>query len=111
MSNQPGEVAFSQPKLPAISESRNLVSQPVVTTSAVSSDCKDPEEPVVSRLKSNGELENDDVRILLQQVTRSFVSALQQNTKKSWCHLNEVLEIVKPYAHFLTGAPEIIPVT
>ena len=107
MSNQPGELAFSQPKLPAISESRNLVSQPVVTTSAVTSDCKDPEEPVFSRLKSNGELENDDVRILLQQVTRSFVSALQQNTKKSWCHLSEVLEIVKPYAHFLTGAPEI----
>lgn len=107
MSNQPGEIAFSQPKLPAIGESRNLVSQNVVTTSAVSSEFKDLEEPVFSRLKSNGELENDDVRILLQQVTRSFVSALQQNTKKSWCHLSEVLEIVKPYAHFLTGAPEI----
>lgn len=107
MSNQPGEVAFSQPKLPAISESRNLVSQPVVTSSAVFSDAKDPERPILSRLKSNGELENDDVRILLQQVSRSFVSALQQNTKQSWSHLTEVLEIVKPYAHFLTGAPEI----
>lgn len=107
MSNQPGEVAFSQPKLPAISESRNLVSQPVVTTSAVLSDAKDPERPTLSRLRSNDELENDDVRILLQQVSRSFVSALQQNTKQSWCCLCEVLEIVKPYAHFLTGAPEI----
>ena len=107
MPNQPGEVAFSQPKLPAISESRNLVSQPVVTTSAVLSDAKDPERPTLSRLRSNDELENDDVRILLQQVSRSFVSALQQNTKQSWCCLCEVLEIVKPYAHFLTGAPEI----
>ena len=107
MSNQPGEVAFSQPKLPAISESRNLVSQPVVTTSTILSGSNDPERPNLSRLKSNGELENDDVRILLQQLSRSFVSALQQNTKQSWCHLSEVLEIVKPYAHFLTGAPEI----
>ena len=108
MSNQSGEVAFSQPKLPAISESRNLVSQPVVTTSAVLSDANDPERPTLSQLRSNNELENDDVRILLQQVSRSFVSALQQHTKQSWCCLCEVLEIVKPYAHFLTGAPEII---
>ena len=107
MSNQPGEVAFSQSKLPAISESKNLVSQPLVTTSAVFSGAKEPERPILSGLKSNGELENDDVRILLQQVSRSFVSALQQNTQQSWCHLTEVLEIVKPYAHFLTGAPEI----
>lgn len=107
MANQPGEVAFSQPKLPVISESRNLVSQPVVTTSADLSDVKDPERPTLSRLKSNDELENDDVRILLRQVSRSFVSALQQNTKQSWCHLSDVLKIVKPYAHFLTGAPEI----
>ena len=107
MSNQPCEVAFSQPKLPAISESRNLVSQPVATTSAVFSSVDDPETPVLSGLKNNVELESDDVRILLQQVSRSFVSALQQNTKQSWCHLSEVLEIVKPYAHFLTGSPEI----
>lgn len=107
MANQPGEVAFSQPKLPVISESRNLVSQPVVTTSADLSDVKDPERSTLSRLKSNDELENNDVRILLRQVSRSFVSALQQNTKQSWCHLSDVLKIVKPYAHFLTGAPEI----
>ena len=92
MSNQPGEVAFSQSKLPAISESKNLVSQPLVTTSAVFSGAKEPERPILSGLKSNGELENDDVRILLQQVSRSFVSALQQNTQQSWCHLTEVLD-------------------
>ena len=107
MSNQPGEVAFSQPKLPAIGESRNLVSQSVVTTSAVFSDVKDRERPILSRPKSNSELENDDVQILLQQVSRSFVSALQQNTKQSWCHLCEVLEIIEPYAHFLAGAPQL----
>lgn len=107
MSNETGEVAFSQPKLPAIGESRNLVSQPVVTTSAVFSDTKDQERPVLSRPKSNSELENEDVQILLQQVSRSFVSALQQNTKQAWWHLCEVLRIIKPYAHFLTGAPQI----
>lgn len=107
MSNQPGEVVFSQPKLPAIGESRNLVSQPTVSTSADLSDAKDRERPILSRPKSSGELENDDVEILLQQVSRSFVSALQQNTKQSWYHLCDVLEIVKPYAHFLTGAPQI----
>lgn len=109
MSSQSGEmdVVFSQPKLPAIGESRNLVSQPVVTTSAGLDDDRGREKPVLSRPRSSGELEDYDAKLLLQQVSRSFVSALQQNTKQSWHHLCDVLEIIKPYAHFLTGAPQI----
>ena len=107
MSDQLGEVAFSQPKLPAIRDSRSLVSQPAVTTSSVFSDTSDRERPIFSRPKSSDELENGDVQILLQQVSRSFVNALQQNTKQSWYHLCEVLEIIKPYVLFLTGAPQI----
>ena len=101
------DVSFSQPKLPAIGESRNLVSQPVNSTSADLSNGKDREKPVFLRPKSSGELENDDVKLLLQQVSRGFVSALQKNTKQSWHHLCEVLEIIKPYAHFLSGAPQL----
>ena len=110
MSNQSGEVgdlAISQPKLPAIGESRNLVSHPLPTHPSELNNGKDQERPVMPRPKSSGELENDDVKLLLHQVSRRFVSALQQNTKQSWHHLCEVLDIIKPYVHFLTGAPQI----
>lgn len=109
MSNQSSEVdvAFLQPKLPAIGESRNLVSQPEITTSAELNGDNDQEKPVLPRPRSSGELEDNDVKLLLHQVSRSFVNALQQNTKKSWHHLCDVLEIIKPYAHFLTGVPQM----
>lgn len=102
------DVAFSQPKLPAIGESRSLVSQPDLTTFYGSNPVKNHENPMFLRPKSDEVLNNDDVQLLLQQVTRIFVSALQQNSYKSWSHLCEILDIVKPYVHFLAGFPQIV---
>ena len=107
MSDLISEVAFSQPKLPAIGDSRSLVSQPTITTSSGLSDASDQERLNTSRPKSSVDLDNGDVQILLQQVSRSFVNALQLNTKQSWYHLCEVLDIIEPYSHFLSGTPQI----
>lgn len=109
MSNRSSEVdvAFSQPKLPAIGESRNLVSQSEINTPTDLSGDRDRGRPVLPRPRSSGGLEDDDVKLLLQQVSQGFVSALQQNTKKSWHHLCDILEIVKPYTHFLCGFSQI----
>ena len=107
MSDPISEVAFSQPKLPAIGDSRSLVSQPTITTSSGLSDASDQERLNTSPPKSSVDLDNGDVQILLQQVSRSFVNALQLNTKQSWYHLCEVLDIIEPYSHFLSGTPQI----
>lgn len=110
MSNQAAEIemALSQPKLPAIADSRNLVSQPLSTAHEDLNNGINRERSFELRSKSSGELENEDVKLLFQLVSRRFVNALQENTKQSWRDLCQVLDIVKPYAHFLTGSPQIV---
>ncbi|XP_073235787.1 dynein heavy chain domain-containing protein 1-like [Porites lutea] len=110
MSNQAAEIemALSQPKLPAIGDSRNLVSQPLSTAHEDLNNGINRERSFELRSKSSGELENEDVKLLFQLVSRRFVNALQQNTKQSWLDLCQVLDVVKPYAHFLAGSPQIV---
>ena len=110
MSNQAAEIemALSQPKLPAIGDSRNLVSQPLSTAHEDLNNGINRERSFELRSKSSGELENEDVKLLFQLVSRRFVNALQENTKQSWLGLCQVLDVVKPYAHFLAGSPQIV---
>lgn len=100
--------AISQPKLPAIGESRNLVSQPDVRNVQSSRDVNNLENSTSLPTNSNVVLEDEDVQLLLQQVSRNFVSALQQNSRESWSHFCDVLDLIKPYVHFLAGFPQIL---
>ena len=102
------DMDISQPKLPAIGESRNLVSQPDVKNVESSRDVNSRENSASLQTNSNVVLEDEDVQLLLKQVSRNFVNALQQNSSESWSHFCHVLDLIKPYAHFLAGFPLIV---
>lgn len=98
---------LSQTKLPAISESRNLVSQTISRSSPEPRDVGDRDRTSSLKQSVNGQLEDEDVRLLIQQVSRGFITALQLDNVAYWNHLCEVLEVVKPYATFLRGLPRM----
>lgn len=96
----------SSPKFPIISEKRGLVS---VIDKKKSSDGKNVEskETLSFRGTGSGELLDVDTQILMQQVTRSFITALHQDSTTGWDHLYEVLVMVKPYSQLFQDKTQI----
>jgi hypothetical protein len=100
--SSPLEFVFSQsssPKLPAIGENRNLVSQPLSKESRESRSVVEKERPSVSPGEG---VDTSEERKLLKLISRAFISALQRNDEiKYWTHLCEVLKLSKPYSSVL----------
>ena len=94
-------------KLPAIGDAKDLVTGSNARNSSQFRDTTAKEIPILLRQNSDGELLDKDIQLLIQKVSRCFISALQQDSKPSWDHLYEVLDIVKPYSQFLQGATQI----
>ena len=107
MSSQTGTGEL-QPKLPAIGETLNLVSQAGGGHFGEQRNARDKRSSILMCAAKSEELQDDDVCLLLKPISRSFIAALQQNTKPYWKHLHEVLKVIKPYVHLLQGAPQII---
>lgn len=104
--SSPSEFVFSQsssPKLPAIGENRNLVSQPLAKESRESLTATEKEKPNISPEKSGENVDASEERTkLIALICRAFITALQRNNEiKFWNHLCEVLELSKPYSSIL----------
>lgn len=100
-------MSITTSKFPVVSERTDLVSSSGKEKSSEVKHAASKEIPVLFQGNNDGESLDIDAQTLIQQVSRSFIGALHQDTTASWDHLHEVLVMAKPYSQFFQNETQI----